>query len=83
MASVRGSHITEWADVSDHLLEYLECRELHDILGRLRGEPLLFTGEGVLSEALLGRGLAMLANLKKSGNCEGAWSATTDVLLDH
>lgn len=68
---------------SDHFLEDLERRELHDVLGRLSLEPLLFTGEGILTESLLGGGLAVLADLHETRHCEGTRATTAEILLDH
>ena len=72
---------TDWS-VSDHFLQALERRELHDVLGWLGSEPLLFTRERVGTEATLGCGLAVLANLQETRNGEGTWATTADVLLD-
>ena len=68
---------------SDHFLQNLERRELHDVLSGLGSKPLLFAGEGVLAEATLGSGLAVLANLHEAWDGEGAGAATTEVLLHH
>ena len=68
---------------SDHFLEDLERRELHDVLGRLGLEPLLFASKWILTESLLGGRLAVLANLHETRHSKGTRATTAKILLDH